>query len=65
MDCERTASRCNGRAGRLPPSLPFHRTGEEPLQDDEISILNGMLRPNTQYVEKRMTPMKVSAVSPF
>jgi hypothetical protein len=65
MDCERTASRCNGRAGGLPPSLPFHRTGEAPLQDDEISILNGVLKPNTQHVEKRMMPIKVSTVSPF
>jgi CBS domain containing-hemolysin-like protein len=39
--------------------LQFHRTGEEPLRDDEISILNGVLELNTKNVEQIMTPMKV------
>jgi len=39
--------------------LQFHRTGEEPLRDDEISILNGVLELNTKKVEEIMTPMKV------
>jgi len=39
--------------------LQFHRTGEEPLRDDEISILNGVLELNTKKVETIMTPMKV------
>ncbi|KAG2128770.1 uncharacterized protein EDB93DRAFT_1256561 [Suillus bovinus] len=34
----------------------FHRTGEEPLRDDEISILNGVLELNTKNVETIMTP---------
>ncbi|KAH9075530.1 DUF21-domain-containing protein [Lactarius deliciosus] len=38
--------------------LQFHRTGEEPLRDDEINILNGVLELNTKSVEKIMTPMK-------
>jgi hypothetical protein len=40
--------------------LQFHRTGEEPLRDDEISILNGVLELNTKHVEEIMTPMAVS-----
>jgi CBS domain containing-hemolysin-like protein len=43
--------------------LQFHRTGEEPLRDDEISILNGVLELNTKNVEQIMTPMKVRFVS--
>lgn len=39
--------------------LQFHRTGEEPLRDDEIAILNGVLELNTKKVEAIMTPMKV------
>ncbi|KAF8228594.1 DUF21-domain-containing protein [Tricholoma matsutake] len=38
--------------------LQFHRTGEEPLRDDEIAILNGVLELNTKKVETIMTPMK-------
>jgi metal transporter CNNM len=38
--------------------LQFHRTGEEPLHDDEISILNGVLELNTKHVEEIMTPMR-------
>ena len=40
--------------------LQFHRTGEEPLRDEEISILNGVLELSTKKVESIMTPMKVS-----
>jgi len=39
--------------------LQFHRTGEEPLRDDEIAILNGVLELNQKKVEALMTPMKV------
>jgi metal transporter CNNM len=39
--------------------LQFHRTGEEPLRDEEISILNGVLELSTKNVESIMTPMKV------
>ena len=39
--------------------LQFHRTGEEPLRDDEISILDGVLELNARNVETIMTPIKV------
>jgi metal transporter CNNM len=39
--------------------LQFHHTGEEPLRDDEISILSGVLELNTKHVEEIITPMKV------
>lgn len=39
--------------------LQFHRQGEEPLRDDEISILNGVLELNNKKVQALMTPMKV------
>ncbi|KAI0757520.1 hypothetical protein C8Q80DRAFT_1091595 [Daedaleopsis nitida] len=38
--------------------LAFHRQGEEPLRDDEISILNGVLELNNKKVEQIMTPIK-------
>ena len=38
--------------------LQFHRQGEEPLRDDEIAILNGVLSLNDQRVTDIMTPMK-------
>ncbi|KAF8140938.1 hypothetical protein K438DRAFT_2115966 [Mycena galopus ATCC 62051] len=38
--------------------LEFHRTGEESLRDDEISILNGVLEHNMKHVELIMMPMK-------
>ncbi|CAK5266481.1 unnamed protein product [Mycena citricolor] len=37
--------------------LQFHRSGDEPLQEDEISILNGVLELSTKKVERIMTPM--------
>ncbi|KAI0825298.1 hypothetical protein BC628DRAFT_1419270 [Trametes gibbosa] len=37
--------------------LAFHRQGEEPLRDDEISILNGVLELNNKKAEEIMTPM--------
>lgn len=39
--------------------LQFHRQGEEPLRDDEISILNGVLELNNKKVEGIMTHMQV------
>jgi metal transporter CNNM len=43
--------------------LQFHRANtEEPLRDDEISILNAVLELNTKSVERIMTPMKVVVV---
>ncbi|KAL4256336.1 Ancient conserved domain protein family protein [Pleurotus pulmonarius] len=46
------------KKAELKSFLQFHRTGEEPLRDDEISILNGVLELNTKSVESIMTPMK-------
>lgn len=37
--------------------LQFHRQGEEPLRDDEIAILNGVLSLNETKVSAIMTPM--------
>lgn len=49
------------KKAELKSFLQFHRTGEEPLRDDEISILNGVLELNTKNVEEIMTPMKVGS----
>ncbi|KAH7906898.1 hypothetical protein BJ138DRAFT_566920 [Hygrophoropsis aurantiaca] len=46
------------KKAELKSFLQFHRTGEEPLRDDEISILNGVLELNTKNVETIMTPMR-------
>jgi metal transporter CNNM len=46
------------KKAELKSFLQFHRTGEEPLRDDEISILNGVLELNTKSVEEIMTGMK-------
>lgn len=48
------------KKAELKSFLQFHRTGEEPLRDDEISILNGVLELNTKNVEQIMTPIEVS-----
>ncbi|KAH0586864.1 hypothetical protein H2248_005707 [Termitomyces sp. 'cryptogamus'] len=37
--------------------LQFHCTGEEPLCDNEIAIINGVLELNTRKVESVMIPM--------
>lgn len=47
------------KKAELKSFLQFHRTGEEPLRDDEISILNGVLELNTKNVEQIMTPIQV------
>ncbi|KIJ60546.1 hypothetical protein HYDPIDRAFT_32174, partial [Hydnomerulius pinastri MD-312] len=47
------------KKAELKSFLQFHRTGEEPLRDDEISILNGVLELNTKNVETIMTPIRV------
>ncbi|KLO17591.1 DUF21-domain-containing protein [Schizopora paradoxa] len=46
------------KKAELKSFLQFHRHGEEPLRDDEISILNGVLELNTKTVVEIMTPMK-------
>ncbi|PPQ76770.1 hypothetical protein CVT24_010757 [Panaeolus cyanescens] len=50
------------KKAELKSFLQFHRTGEEPLRDDEIAILNGVLELNTKNVEKIMTPMKDTVI---
>ncbi|KAK0199503.1 hypothetical protein DFS33DRAFT_1367490 [Desarmillaria ectypa] len=46
------------KKAELKSFLQFHRTGEEPLREDEISILNGVLELNSKNVETIMTPME-------
>ncbi|KAF9644689.1 DUF21-domain-containing protein [Thelephora ganbajun] len=46
------------KKAELKSFLQFHRQGEEPLRDDEISILNGVLELNNKRAETIMTPMK-------
>lgn len=53
------------KKAELKSFLQFHRTGEEPLRDDEISILNGVLELNSKSVESIMTPMKVCLVTEY
>ncbi|KAG6836069.1 hypothetical protein H0H93_011786 [Arthromyces matolae] len=48
------------KKAELKSFLQFHRTGKEPLRDDEIAILNGVLELNTKNVETIMTPLKAS-----
>ncbi|KAK1234373.1 hypothetical protein PQX77_002411 [Marasmius sp. AFHP31] len=38
--------------------LALHRTGQEPLQEDEITILTGVLELSSKKVERIMTPLK-------
>ncbi|VDB85109.1 unnamed protein product [Peniophora sp. CBMAI 1063] len=45
------------KKAELKSFLQFHRQGEEPLRDDEISILNGVLELNTKSLESIMTPI--------
>ncbi|KIP08564.1 hypothetical protein PHLGIDRAFT_69148 [Phlebiopsis gigantea 11061_1 CR5-6] len=46
------------KKAELKSFLQFHRQGEEPLRDDEISILNGVLELNNKKVAELMTAMK-------
>lgn len=46
------------KKAELKSFLQFHRQGEEPLRDDEISILNGVLELSKKNVVDLMTPMK-------
>ncbi|KAG8763908.1 hypothetical protein FRC11_009430 [Ceratobasidium sp. 423] len=45
------------KKAELKSFLQFHREGAEPLRDDEISILNGVLSLNEKRVSEIMTPM--------
>ena len=42
--------------------LQFHRTGGEPLRDEELAILKGVLELNANDVERILTPLHVSAI---
>ncbi|KAE9394322.1 hypothetical protein BT96DRAFT_827838 [Gymnopus androsaceus JB14] len=46
------------RKSQLKSFLQFHRTGAEPLREEEIGILNGVLELAAKHVETIMTPMK-------
>ena len=48
------------KKAELKSFLQFHRQGQEPLQDDEISILSGVLELGNKRAESMMTPMKVN-----
>jgi len=47
------------KKAELKSFLQFHRQGIEPLRDDEIQILNGVLSLNEKTVVQIMTPMQV------
>ncbi|WVO13451.1 hypothetical protein L204_101067 [Cryptococcus depauperatus] len=46
------------KKAELKSFLQFHREGEEPLRDDEIAILNGVLSLNDKHAKEIMTPIK-------
>ncbi|KAG1836831.1 hypothetical protein DFJ58DRAFT_669345 [Suillus subalutaceus] len=46
------------KKAELKSFLQFHRTGQEPLRDDEIGILNGVLELSSKNVEMIMTPIR-------
>ncbi|KAG8742121.1 hypothetical protein FRC10_001991 [Ceratobasidium sp. 414] len=46
------------KKAELKSFLQFHREGQEPLRDDEISILNGVLSLNEKKVSQIMTPIE-------
>lgn len=48
------------KKAELKSFLQFHRQGQEPLQDDEISILSGVLELGNKRAESIMTPLKVN-----
>ncbi|KAF9475347.1 DUF21-domain-containing protein [Pholiota conissans] len=50
------------KKAELKSFLQFHRTGDEPLRDDEITILNGVLELNTKRITSLMTPLKDTVV---
>jgi len=51
------------KKAELKSFLQFHQTGEEPLRDDELAILNGVLELNSKDVETIMTPITVRLFS--
>lgn len=53
------------KKAELKSFLQFHKVAEEPLRDEEIAILNGVLELNTKNVETIMTPLRVSCALGF
>lgn len=45
------------KKAELKSLLKFHSTGAEPLRDDEISILSGVLELGSKRIESVMTPL--------
>ncbi|WWD19045.1 hypothetical protein CI109_103503 [Kwoniella shandongensis] len=52
------------KKAELKSFLQFHREGEEPLRDDEIGILNGVLSLNEKHAQEIMTPIKDCLILP-
>ncbi|KAJ2933274.1 hypothetical protein H1R20_g3803, partial [Candolleomyces eurysporus] len=50
------------KKAELKSLLQFHSTGAEPLREDEISILNGVLELGSKRIESIMTPLKNAMV---
>jgi len=50
------------KKAELKSFLQFHSIGEEPLRNDELAILNGVLELNAKNVEAIMTPLRVCGV---
>ena len=48
------------KRAELKSFLQFHRQGQEPLRDEEISILSGVLELGSKRAESIMTPLKVN-----
>ncbi|KAJ3798236.1 DUF21-domain-containing protein [Lentinula aff. detonsa] len=46
------------KKSQLKSFLQLHRTGAEPLQEEEVGILNSVLELGAKHVETIMTPMK-------
>ncbi|KAL7422796.1 hypothetical protein Q5752_002092 [Cryptotrichosporon argae] len=52
------------KKAELKSFLQFHREGQEPLRDDEIAILNGVLSLNDKRVNEIMTPIADCLILP-
>jgi metal transporter CNNM len=50
------------KKAELKSFLQLHSTGEEPLRDNELAILNGVLELNTKDVKRIMTPLRVGII---
>jgi len=52
------------KKAELKSFLQFHREGSEPLRDDEIGILNGVLSLNEKHASQIMTPIADCLILP-